>query len=68
VILDVFSRYAVGWTVEHRESGQVAKALIAQVCEQQIARDQLTIHAEVVPSVVELRDGGPGVMVRRGRA
>ena len=47
VILDVFSRYAVGWTVQHRESGQVAKALIAQVCEQQqIARDQLTVHAD----------------------
>jgi putative transposase len=47
VILDVFSRYAVGWTVQHRESGQVAKDLIAQVCEQQqIARDQLTIHAD----------------------
>jgi putative transposase len=47
VILDVFSRYAVGWTVQHRESGHVAKDLIAQVCEQQtIRRDQLTIHAD----------------------
>jgi putative transposase len=47
VILDVFSRYAVGWTVQHRESGQVAKELIAQVCQQQqIARDQLTVHAD----------------------
>ena len=47
VILDVYSRYAVGWTVQHRESGQVAKALIAQVCEQQqITRDQLTVHAD----------------------
>ena len=35
VILDVFSRYAVGWTVQHRESGQLAKALIAQAAEQQ---------------------------------
>jgi putative transposase len=47
VILDVFSRYAVGWTVQHRESGQVARELIAQVCQQQqIARDQLTVHAD----------------------
>ena len=47
VILDVFSRYAVGWTVQHRESGLVAKDLIAQVCEQQhIGRDQLTVHAD----------------------
>ena len=35
VILDVFSRYAVGWTVQHRESAQLAKALIAQAGEQQ---------------------------------
>ena len=47
VILDVFSRYAVGWTVQHRESAELAKALIAQVCQQQkIARDQLTVHAD----------------------
>jgi len=46
-ILDVFSRYAVGWTVQHRESSQVAEQLIAQAVEQQqIARDQLTIHAD----------------------
>ena len=47
VILDVFSRYTVGWTVQHRESGLVAKDLIAQVCEQQqIAPGQLTVHAD----------------------
>jgi transposase InsO family protein len=33
VILDVFSRYAVGWTVQHRENGQLAKALIEQATE-----------------------------------
>ncbi len=47
VILDVFSRYAVGWTVQYRESAQVAKALIGQACEQQrVTRDQLTVHAD----------------------
>ena len=47
VILDVFSRYAVGWTVQHRENAALAKALIAQACEQQqIPRDQLTVHAD----------------------
>jgi putative transposase len=47
VILDVFSRYAVGWTVQHRETAQLAKALIGQACEQQqITRDQLTVHAD----------------------
>ena len=28
VILDVFSRYVVGWTVQHRETAEIAKALI----------------------------------------
>lgn len=47
VILDVFSRYAVGWTVQHRESAQVAKDLIAQtLAQQQIAPGQLTVHAD----------------------
>jgi putative transposase len=47
VVLDVFSRYAVGWTVQHRESAQLAKALIAQATEQQqITRDTLTVHAD----------------------
>jgi putative transposase len=47
VILDVFSRYAVGWTVQHRENAPLAKALIAQSAEQQqIPRGQLTVHAD----------------------
>jgi putative transposase len=47
VILDVFSRYAVGWTVQHRESSQVAKALIAQAAtQQQVRREQLVVHAD----------------------
>jgi putative transposase len=47
VILDVFSRYAVGWTVQHRENALLAKALIAQSCEQQqIPPRQLTVHAD----------------------
>ena len=46
-VLDVFSRYAVAWTVQHRESGPVAEQLIAQAIEQQqIPRDQLTVHAD----------------------
>jgi putative transposase len=46
-ILDVFSRYCVGWTVQHRESAIVAERLIAQAIEQQqVARDQLTVHAD----------------------
>ena len=47
VILDVFSRYTVGWTVQQRESAELAKALIGQaVDQQQIERGQLTVHAD----------------------
>ena len=47
VILDVFSRYCVGWTVQPRESALLAKALIGQAVEQQqIERGQLTVHAD----------------------
>jgi putative transposase len=47
VILDVFSRYVVGWTVQHRESAAVAEQLIAQAISQQgISAGSLTIHAD----------------------
>jgi putative transposase len=47
VILDIFSRYVVAWTVQYREDKQVAKALIAQACEQQqIKPGTLTVHAD----------------------
>jgi putative transposase len=47
VILDVFSRYVVGWTIQHRESARVAEQLIAQAIEQQgVQPGQLTIHAD----------------------
>ena len=47
VILDVFSRYVVGWTVQYRENGQLAKALIEQATEQQqITPKILTLHAD----------------------
>jgi putative transposase len=47
VILDVFSRYAVGWTVQHRENGELGKALIEQATEQQqVGRGVLTVHAD----------------------
>ena len=47
VILDVFSRYVVGWMAACRDSATLAQRLIAQTCERQgIAQDQLTIHAD----------------------
>ena len=47
VILDVFSRYVVGWMVAHRESAEMARKLIQDTCsKQQIGYGQLTIHAD----------------------
>src|SRR6185312_10944983 len=47
VILDIFSRYVVGWMVASRESAALAEVLIRQTCAKQgIGRDQLTIHAD----------------------
>lgn len=47
VILDVFSRYAVGWMVAHAESAVLASKLIEETCaRQQIAPTTLTVHAD----------------------
>src|SRR3989454_5815511 len=47
VMLDVFSRYVVGWMVAHRESATLAERFIHETCaRQEIGRDQLTIHAD----------------------
>jgi len=47
VLLDVFSRYVVGWMIAPRESAALAERLIATSCERQgILRDQLTLHAD----------------------
>jgi len=47
VILDIFSRYVVGWMVAPEESAALAKRLIGDTCRKQsIAPDQLTLHAD----------------------
>jgi putative transposase len=47
VILDIFSRYPVGWMVAFRESAVLAERLIAEaVRKQQVDRGQLTLHAD----------------------
>lgn len=52
VILDIFSRYVVGWMVAHREKSALAKKLIEQSCEKQgIQQDQLIIHSDRGPSM-----------------
>lgn len=47
VILDIFSRYVVGWMVAHREAAVLATRLIeAAAAKQNIRPEQLTIHAD----------------------
>jgi putative transposase len=47
VILDIFSRYAVGWMLTSRESATLAQRLIEETCGKQgIQPGQLTVHAD----------------------
>lgn len=46
-ILDVFSRYVVGWMIAERETATLAQELISETCARQdIQPAQLTIHAD----------------------
>jgi len=52
VILDIYSRYVVGWMLAHRESQQLAERLIREtVVKDGIQRDQLTIHSDRGPAM-----------------
>lgn len=47
VILDLFSRYVVGWMVAARERAELAQELIETTCQRQdVAPEQLTLHAD----------------------
>jgi len=47
VILDIYSRYVVGWMLADRESTDLARLLIAESCDKQgIQAGQLTIHSD----------------------
>jgi putative transposase len=47
VILDIFSRYVVGWMIAERESATLARHLITESCgKQNIIEEQLTLHAD----------------------
>lgn len=47
VILDVFSRYVVGYMISERETAELAEAFIAETCTKEgICPDQLTLHAD----------------------
>ena len=47
VILDIFSRYVVGWMIAGRETAKLAEELITVTCaKEQIERDHLGLHAD----------------------
>jgi len=47
VVLDVFSRYVVGWMIAEYESGNLAKQLLAESYHKQgVDQEQLTLHAD----------------------
>ncbi len=47
VLLDIFSRYVVGWMVAFKEAATLAKRLIEESCRKQgIVPGQLTVHAD----------------------
>jgi len=52
VIIDVYSRYTVGWLIAHVESSKLAKHLIGESCKEQgVSPEQLTIHSDRGPSM-----------------
>jgi len=52
VILDVFSRYVVGWMVSHRESAALYKRLLDETIEKQgVPPGQLTVHGDRGPTI-----------------
>jgi putative transposase len=52
VILDVFSRYVVGWMLARRESSDPARRLIRESLDKQnVSEEQLTLHSDRGPSM-----------------
>jgi putative transposase len=52
VILDIFSRYVVGWMLAHREQAELARKLIREtVTNQGVCEDELIIHSDRGPSM-----------------
>ena len=47
VIMDIYSRYVVGWMVAEKEYSILAEELIAKTCQNEnIKKDELTLHAD----------------------
>jgi len=52
VILDIYSRYVVGWMLASRENADLAKRLIGDsIAKQNVIADELTIHSDRGPAM-----------------
>lgn len=52
VIIDIFSRYVVGWMIADRECQLLARELLHKsILKQGVQRDQLTVHSDNGPSM-----------------
>ena len=52
VILDIYSRYVVGWLLASKESAELARKLVQETAEKQgIEDDKLVIHSDRGPSM-----------------
>jgi len=74
VLLDIFSRYVVGWLVAEREDGELAARLVAESCAKQaVTPGALTVHSDrgspmkARPLVRLLADLGVGRSLSRPR-
>jgi len=72
VLLDMFSRYVVGWMLAHRESAALAKKLIEQSLRKHAIRPgQPTLHADRGPAMtskpVALLLSDPGISMTHSR-
>jgi putative transposase len=55
VILDIYSRYVVGWMLAHCENADLARRLIRESClKHDILPEQLTLHSDRGPSMQSL--------------
>jgi putative transposase len=53
VVLDIFSRYVVGWMLAHRESAELAERLLREAIKREgIDPGQLTVHADRGPAMI----------------
>lgn len=53
VVLDVFSRYVVGWLLAEKESSDLARVLVAESYQKQrVNPEQLTLHADRGPAMI----------------